>query len=229
MLHRSPERQGITGGVALIGDSWREVRAWHGGMVSSRQLALAVLNGQQARWWITPALSWVNGHRHPSPFNNVSARIVIEMSPKMEVNMQLSHLIWEAAFLSRPACIQESPAKAFLFFFPKRSDIIFTEMTCLRMPILSASQERCWKTRQTHRSSIQSRLIARKGAHIVFIHTSCLIAICSATMSGVVPQPWLGMWFCRWWQHGSSLTSMEEIFRGTQVAPIRFPLKGHGA
>jgi len=77
------------------------------GVVSSVQLGPAVLNGQQPGWWITPALSWVNGHRHPSPFNNVSACIVIEMSPKMEVNMQLSHLIWEAEFLPQAVDVRD--------------------------------------------------------------------------------------------------------------------------
>lgn len=151
----------------LIEGGRREVRARRRGMVSSRQLGLAVLNGQQPGWWITPALSWVNGHRHPSPFNNVSACIVIEMSPKMEVNMQLSHLIWEATFLPQPVDLRDPCKRSFL----NKSDIIFTEMTCLQVPILSASQEQCWKARQSRHSSIQSRLIAGKEAHIVFIHT----------------------------------------------------------
>ncbi len=143
-----------------------EVRAWGGGVVSSRQLGPAVLNEQQPGWWITPALSWVNGHRHPSPFNNVSACIVIEMSPKMEVNMQLSHLIWEAKFLPQAVDLRDPCKRSFL----NKSDIIFAKMTCLPMPILSAGQEQCWKTRQSSHSLIQSRLIASKEAHIVFIH-----------------------------------------------------------
>lgn len=170
-------------------------------VVSSRQLGPAVLNGQQPGWWITPALSWVNGHRHPSPFNNVSACIVIEMSPKMEVNMQLSHLIWEATFLPQAVDWRDPCKRSFL----NKSDIIFAEMTCLPIPILSASQEQCWKTRQSSRSSIQSRLIAGKEAHIVFIHISYLIVICRAAMSGETPLPLLGMWFYRLWHQGSSL------------------------
>lgn len=83
----------------LIKCGRREVRVQRGGVVSRRRLGPAVLNRQQPGWWITPALSWVNRHRYPSPFNNASACIVIEMSPKMKSNMRLSHLIWEAARL----------------------------------------------------------------------------------------------------------------------------------
>lgn len=74
---------------------------WWGGGEAEGWLAGCSWGRQQPGWWITPALSWVNGHRHPSPPNNVSACIVIETSPKMEVNKQLSYLIWEAVFLIR--------------------------------------------------------------------------------------------------------------------------------
>ncbi len=190
----------------LIEGGRMEVRAWGGGVVSSRQLGLglAVLNEQQPGWWITPALSWVNGHRHPSLFNNVSACIVIEMSPKMEVNMQLSHLIWEATFLPQAADLKDPCKRSFL----NRCDIIFTEMTCRPIPILSESQKQCWKTRQSSHSSIQSGIIASKEAHIVFMHICYLVVVCSAVMSGVTPQLRLGMWVCQLWHQGSSLPNL---------------------
>lgn len=174
----------------------REMLIGEGGgvVVRSRQLGPTVLNGQQPGWWITPALSWVNGHHHPSPFNNVSACIVIEMSPKMEVNTKLSHLICTATFLPQAADLRDPCKRSFL----NKSDIIFTDLSSNSNNIWESGK--CRKTRQSSRSSIQSRLIARKETHIVFIHFPILLSFAVQWLLG----RGLACGFTGWHQ-GSSL------------------------
>lgn len=205
------DRKRDVGGAASEVEGWLAVGSWGG----------LCWTGSSQGWWITPALSWVNGHRHPSPFNNVSACIVIEMSPKMEVNMQLSHLIWEATFLPQAVDLRDpsqkiSPKQIWYHF--RRNDLSTnTNIICEPRAMLKN------KTIQPLIDSVKTNCRERSPYCFHTYFLSCCHLQCRHESSDFFDHS-LTCGFTGY-RHGDH----DAVVKATQATSIRSELKGHAA